>query len=84
MKVSTTEFRKNLFQLVDRAIQGELIEIACKNRTIRLVVDETPTKLSRLVKRDVLNCTPEELDQALLDMKKETSALWDDKWRNRL
>ena len=84
MKLSTTEFRKNLFQLVDRAIEGELVEITSKTHTIRLVVDGAPTKLSRLIKRDTLNCKPEQLEQAQLDLNKEMSALWDAKWHNRL
>ena len=55
-----------------------------ENITKQVIVKEGPTKLSRLIKRDTLNCTPEELDQALLDMNKESAALWDDKWCNKL
>lgn len=65
MTVTVTEFRKNLFQLVERALNGELIEVIHKNRAIRLVLTEPQSKLSRLVQRDTLNCTPEEFDQAL-------------------
>ena len=47
MKVTSTEFRKNLFQLFERAVQGELVEVLHKGRLIRLVPEEKATKLSR-------------------------------------
>src|ERR1017187_7308121 len=50
-KVTSTEFRKNLFQIVERVLQGELVEVAHKGRLIRLVPVNKPSKLSRLVKR---------------------------------
>ena len=34
--VIATDFRKNLFQVVERALNGELIEIVHKNGKIRL------------------------------------------------
>ena len=37
MKVTSTEFRKNLFQIVERALQGEFVEVAHKGRLVRLV-----------------------------------------------
>jgi prevent-host-death family protein len=37
MKVTSTEFRKNLFQIVERALRGEFVEVAHKGRVIRLV-----------------------------------------------
>jgi antitoxin (DNA-binding transcriptional repressor) of toxin-antitoxin stability system len=40
MTVTATDFRKNLFQLVERALNGELVEIVHKNRRIRLAPTE--------------------------------------------
>jgi antitoxin (DNA-binding transcriptional repressor) of toxin-antitoxin stability system len=64
MKVTSTAFRKNLFQIVERALQGELVEVAHKGRLIRLVPENKPSKLSRLVERDTINGTLEDLDRA--------------------
>jgi antitoxin (DNA-binding transcriptional repressor) of toxin-antitoxin stability system len=80
--VTATDFRKNLFQLVERALNGELIEIVHKNRTIRLAPTEPKSKLSRLVQRDTLNCTPDEFDQALRLQDEEIRRAWEQKWQN--
>ena len=82
--VTVTEFRKNLFQLVERALNGELIEIVHKNRTIRLAPAEPKSKLSRLVRRDTLNCAPEELEQAIRLQDDEMRRRWEQKWQSRL
>ena len=64
MKVTSTAFRKNLFQIVERAPQGELVEVAHKGHLIRLVPENKPGKLSRLIQRDTINGTLEDLEQA--------------------
>lgn len=84
MTVTVTDFRKNLFHLVERALNGELIEIVHKSRTIRLTPTEPMSKLSRLVTRDTLNCTPEEFDRILLDQDEEMRRQWERKWQGRL
>jgi antitoxin (DNA-binding transcriptional repressor) of toxin-antitoxin stability system len=82
--VTVTDFRKNLFQLVERALNGELIEIVHKNRTIRLAPTEPKSKLSRLVQRDTLNCSPDEFEQAVRDQDDELRREWERKWQSRL
>jgi len=84
MTVTATDFRKNLFQLFERALNGELIEIVHKNRIIRLVPTEPKSKLSRLVQRDTLNCTPDEFDQAVRAQDDGMHREWEQKWRSRL
>ena len=63
MKVTSTEFRKNLFQIVERALQGELVDVDHKGCLVRLVRVDKPSKMSRLVPRDTINGTPEDLDR---------------------
>ena len=36
MKVAVSDFRKNLFQLVDKALNGDVVEVTHKGKTIRL------------------------------------------------
>jgi antitoxin (DNA-binding transcriptional repressor) of toxin-antitoxin stability system len=84
MTVTATDFRKNLFQLVERALGGELIEIVHKNRTVRLAPTEPNSKLSRLVRRDTVSCTPDEFDQAVSTQDEEMRQDWEDKWQSRL
>jgi antitoxin (DNA-binding transcriptional repressor) of toxin-antitoxin stability system len=83
MKLSTTEFRKNLFQIVERVLQGELVEVAHKGRSIRLVPEDKPSKMSRLVQRDTINGTPEDLEREQQELDDEVRKSWDNKWDNK-
>jgi antitoxin (DNA-binding transcriptional repressor) of toxin-antitoxin stability system len=84
MTVTPTDFRKNLFQFLERALNGELIEIVHKNRTIRLAPAERRSKLSRLIRRDTLNCDPDDFDRLLRAQDEEMRRQWEQKWQNRL
>jgi antitoxin (DNA-binding transcriptional repressor) of toxin-antitoxin stability system len=84
MTVSPTDFRKNLFQLIERALNGELIEIVHKNRTIRLTAIEPKSKMSRLTRRDTLNCNVREFDRAARSQDEEMRREWEQKWERRL
>ena len=84
MKVTSTEFRKNLFQLVERAIQGELVEILHKGRLIRLAPEENPSKLSRLLPHDTINGSLDDLERAQAELSEEIRAAWQQKWESKL
>jgi antitoxin (DNA-binding transcriptional repressor) of toxin-antitoxin stability system len=57
MKVTITEFRQNLFKLVERVVAGETVEFVHQGTTVRLVVPEggTTSKLDRLTPRQITN-----------------------------
>jgi prevent-host-death family protein len=78
--VNTTEFRKNLFTLVDRALHGELVEITHKGQTIRLVPTNKPSKMSRLVQRKTIKGSLDDLDKAQQELDDEMRQSWDAKW----
>ncbi|MCX6631642.1 MAG: type II toxin-antitoxin system prevent-host-death family antitoxin [Candidatus Solibacter sp.] len=80
MKVTTTEFRRNLFQLVERVLQGEVVEIMHKGRLVRLVPEVQPAKMSRLVQRDTINGTPEDLELAQQELDDEMRTAGKNKW----
>jgi antitoxin (DNA-binding transcriptional repressor) of toxin-antitoxin stability system len=71
MTLSITDFRKNLFQVMDRALQGELVEVLHKGNAIRLTATAPKSKLARIVKRKTLLCPPDELERARRELKKE-------------
>jgi hypothetical protein len=51
-----TDFRKNLFNLAEKVIEGESVEFVHKGKTIRLVVPEVnSTRLERLTPRQITN-----------------------------
>ncbi len=83
MKVTSTEFRRNLFQIVERVLQGELVEVAHKGRVIRLVPEDKPSKLSRLVRRDTIAGTFEDLERAQRELDDELRTSWESKWDSR-
>jgi prevent-host-death family protein len=83
VKVTTTEFRRNLFQLVDRALQGDLIEVTHKGALIRLVPSEKPSKMSRLVPRDTICGTLDDLARGQQELDDEMRTSWEKKWANK-
>ena len=80
MKVTSTEFRKNLFQIVERALRGEFIEVAHKGRVVRLVPGDKPSKMSRLIQRDTILGTLEDLDGGQRQLDAEMLTAWEEKW----
>jgi prevent-host-death family protein len=82
MTVNSTEFRKDLFRIVERALQGEFVEVTHKGRAVRLVPGESPSKLSRLVRRDTVQGTLEDLDLAMEQLDAEIRESWDAKWEH--
>jgi hypothetical protein len=61
--------RKSLFQVLDRALQGETIEIVYKGSTLRVTSSSAGSKLARAVSRHALLVDPQsivESDSALM------------------
>jgi len=80
MTLSVTEFRKNLFQALDRAFQGEPVEVLYHGRKLRLVPEEVPSKLARLVKRDTLTIPANQLEEAITNVNQEAMVEWEREW----
>lgn len=80
MTLSVTEFRKNLFRALDRAFQGEPVEVLYHGRKLRLVPEEPPSKLARLIKRDTLTIPADQLEKAITDMNQEAMTEWEREW----
>ncbi len=77
MKVTISEFRQNLFKLVERVIAGETVEFVHNGTTIRLVVPEgsRTSKLDRLTPRQTTNSKMTEKQQRAAE-KKLQSEMW--------
>jgi antitoxin (DNA-binding transcriptional repressor) of toxin-antitoxin stability system len=84
VRVTSTEFRKNLFQIVERAIQGEFVEVLHKGRVVRLVPGDKPSKMSRLIPRDTMHGTSEDLDLGQRQLDDEMRTLWEEKWGHKV
>ena len=77
MKVTITEFRRNLFQLVERVLAGETVEFVHHGATVRLVVPDrsAPSKLDRLTPRQTANPKMTEKQQRAVE-KKLQAQMW--------
>jgi antitoxin (DNA-binding transcriptional repressor) of toxin-antitoxin stability system len=68
--VTITEFRKNLFKLVERVIAGESVEFVHQGTTIRLIIPEVrSSKLDRLTPRQISNPEMAEDEQRAAERK---------------
>ena len=69
MELKATDFRSNLFQTLDRALRGEVVEIVYKGSKLRLTPPSEGSKLARAVRRHALLVEPQsivESDTALM------------------
>ena len=83
MKVTITQFRKDLFKLVDRVIAGESVEFVHQGITIRLVMPEGRlSKTDRLTPRQITNpdMTEEQHRAAERAMQAEMLAEMEQDW----
>ena len=80
--VSISDFRKNLFQLVDKALNGDTVEITYKGKTVRLVAETDGSKLDRLTPKQIANPEFSEADQerAGRELFAEMQQEWEKDW----
>jgi prevent-host-death family protein len=76
MVLTSSELRKNLFTVLERALKGEPVEITHKGSTFKiLLVEATSSKLDRARKRDILNVPPESIvnsdDELIAELERE-------------
>ena len=81
MEVSVTRFRRDLFDLIQRAGQGESISITYKGDRFRLVPEIDPkTRFDRLTPLEIVNPAYPDLATAKQAMREELEELWEKKW----
>lgn len=62
MLVTASRLRADVYRLLDLVLEtGEVIEIERHGRRLRIVADDPPSKLDRLVQRPVIDGDPEDL-----------------------
>jgi hypothetical protein len=81
MEVTITQFRRNLFELVDSASSGTEVWFIHKGKRFRILPEEKPaSKLSRVTPMDVFNSDFTEEDE--LQMKREMQEAWEKDWED--
>jgi len=79
--MTATVMRKNLFQVLDRAIQGETIEIVYKGSKLRVTSPASGSKLARAVRRHALLVDPQSIVESDAGLMEDLELQWkqDDK-----
>jgi prevent-host-death family protein len=83
MEVTITQFRRELFELVNQAMDGADIWVAHKGRRFRIAPEEKPpSRFSRITPLQVINPASSEDDEAA--MKREMQQAWEKDWDDLL
>ena len=79
--MTATVMRKNLFQVLDRAIQGETVEIVYKGSKVRVTSPASGSKLARAVRRHALVVDPQSIVESEAGLMADLERQWkqDDK-----
>jgi prevent-host-death family protein len=82
MIITISDFRKNLFQLMEKALTGDVVEVAYKGRTVRLIAETPGSKLDRLTPAQIANPKFSEADQerASRELFAEMQQEWEKDW----
>lgn len=79
MEVSITQFRRNLFDLVNQALEGKEVWITHKGRRLRIAPESKPgSRLSRITPLEVVNPEFSKLDRPSL--LEEMTRAWEKDW----
>ena len=80
MKLTATEFRKNTFQVLERALQGETVEVQYKGSTVKLVAGQPASKLARAKRQHALLCDPDVIIESDKAVMSKMEAGWRKDW----
>jgi antitoxin (DNA-binding transcriptional repressor) of toxin-antitoxin stability system len=79
MEVSITQFRREMFDLVNKAMDGSEVWVVHKGRRFRIAPDAAPSRLSRLTPLEVINPESQSERSSLLE---EMAQAWEKDWAN--
>jgi antitoxin (DNA-binding transcriptional repressor) of toxin-antitoxin stability system len=79
MEVTISQFRRELFQLVEQAMQGEPLYVTHRNRRFRVVPEGiSPAGVEGLTPLQIINPKAPDLDD--LSWKNEMIKEWEEDW----
>jgi prevent-host-death family protein len=62
MTITATQFRKDIYRIIDRVAKtGSPVTVTRKGQSIVLFPAKPVSRMSRLKKRQIFNCDPEEI-----------------------
>ena len=81
MTMTATQFRKDLFKVLEKVLAGETVEIAYKGSSIRVAPRGSASKLARAKRQDTLLCDPHEIVGSDSKLMAELEAEWRKDWK---
>ena len=75
-ELTATNFRKHLFEVLERALQGEAVEITYKGSKLRLTPTQNTSKLARAVRRATLLVDFESIVESDAELMAELEKGW--------
>ncbi len=79
MTATITQFRKELFQLADQAMNGEIVQFTYRGVVFKVTPEKKHSKVEKLVGQPVI-AEGIDLEQAGKEMKAAMEAEWLDDW----
>jgi len=80
MTVTATEFRKNLFALLEHVVQGETIEVSYKGSSVRITPASSGSKLARAKRQKTLLCDPDAIVHSDRKLLAKMESAWSKDW----
>jgi hypothetical protein len=77
MEVKATQFRKNLFEVLDHAVHGEPVEITYKGARLLLSAPARGSKLAGAVRRNALLVDPDSIVNSDTGLMADLEHAWD-------
>jgi hypothetical protein len=77
--VTITQFRQDLFKLVNQALEGKPLEFVYKGTVFRVVPEKKVSKLSRLTKETIV-APDTDWEQVSRELLAEMEAEWEKDW----
>ncbi len=72
MVVSPSKLRENLYNLLDSVIEkGELLEISRKGKLLRIIPEQRPSRLDKIVPKNITTASDDEL----------INTPWENEWK---
>ena len=81
MRMNATEFRKNLFQILERALAGENVEVLYKGSCLRVSDTGATSKLARAKRQDLFLCDPDSIVSSDKELLAEFNREWEKDWK---
>jgi len=79
MEVTITQFRKELFELVNKAMAGGEVWVTYRGRRLRIAPDCEPvSRFARITPLEIVN--PESADSAEDALRNEMRLAWEKDW----